>query len=106
MLTLLELSDVTGKPKVKLDLPAPLRVGERIRLAFHLRRHNGGRSEVLEVNGEFKVTAIGLDLAIYPHRQILTIDSVGVVPHWKAVKRRGPISRVLPPARAARKTIE
>ena len=101
MLTLLELTEVVGKPKVKMELPR-VHLGQRIRLAFCLRRKNAGRSEVLEVYGDFKVAAAGLD-AVYPVRQVLSVDvAVGASPTWKAVKKTPEWRRVLPPARAQR----
>lgn len=105
MLTLLELSDVVGKPKVKLDLPGPLRIGDRVRLSFRLRRQNSGRSEVLEVFGEFRVQAMGLDFAQTAKRQVVSVTSSDDAPHWKAVKKQPEWRRTVPPAVSARKTI-
>lgn len=107
MLTLLELSDVNGKPKVKLDLPGPLNVGHRVRLSFCLRRQHAGRSEVLEISGEFRVSAVGLDFAGIEKRQVLSMESTAVTtPHWRSVKKQPEMKRVLSPAKAARREIE
>lgn len=89
------LSEVVGSPTVKLDLPVPLRVGDRVRLRFVLRRLVGGRSEVLSVNDEFRVGGVILSEG----RQTLSVDSVGKLPAWKAVRREPPPKRQLPPAR-------
>ena len=106
MLTVLELSDVHGKPKVKLDLPGPLNIGHRIRLAFILKRKNAGRTEVLEVDGDFRVMVAGLDTALPEKRQLLVVEShTGIVPHWRAIKKPTEFKRVLPPAISPRKLL-
>ncbi len=105
MLTYLELSDVTDRPKVMLDLPSPLHIGHRIRLAFRLRRLHTGRSEILEVLGVFRVTDAGLDLAGKVRRQIISVEAAGVAPHWRAVKKVAEPKRVLSPAVSPRKEI-
>lgn len=106
MLSLLELSDVNGKPKAKLDLPSPLRIGDRLRLSFVLKRQNAGRHEVLDVLGEFKVAAIGFDFSNGHRRQVLSVESVTTTPHWKAVKKREDPRRPLAPSKSPRKMIE
>jgi hypothetical protein len=106
MLTYMELSDVADKPKVMLDLPSPLHIGQRLRLAFRLRRQHAGRSEVLEVSGIFRVSDAGLDLASRVQRQLISVEATTISPHWKAVKKTPEPKRVLPPAVAPRKTIE
>lgn len=94
--TILELSEVAGRPKVKLDLPIPLRVGDRIGLRFRLKRIHGGRTEVLEVDGEFRVSTAGLTL----DRQVLSVETVvGKVPVWRAIRKELPYERTIPPAR-------
>jgi len=106
LLTVLELSDVSGKPRVKLELPGPLNIGHRVRLAFRLKRTNAGRTEVLEVNGDFRVIAAGLDTVLPEKRQLLVVESsTGIVPHWRAVKKVPDFKRVLPPAIAPRKLL-
>lgn len=93
--TLLDLTDVPGCPRVKLVLPVPMRLGDRVRLAFKLRRQNGGRSEVLEVNGDFRVQSAHLSV----EHQSLSVEALGKAPAWKAVRREGLAVRRLPPAR-------
>lgn len=96
--TILELSDVGGAPRVKLTLPVPLRVGDRVRLGFRLKRTHGGRTEVLEVVGEYRVSG-----AIHETgRQTLTVEAVGKAPAWRAVRKDHGFVRSLPPARFPR----
>lgn len=85
--TLVELDDVTGKPKVKLELPSPLRLGDRLQLRFRLSRQNGGRAEVLDVTGEYTVRSVSFDASDGPARQIISVVTTGVTPSWKAVKK-------------------
>lgn len=106
MLTVIELSDVAGKPKVKKELEGPLPIGMRIQLAFNLQRLNGNRVEVLEVRGQFRVTAVGLDTAQGMQRQVLTVDAVGSPPLWRAVKKRPEWKRRLSPAKAPRTVLQ
>lgn len=104
--TLVELSDVSGKPKVKLALPAPLRLGDPVRLRFRLRRQNVGRTEVLDVDGPFRVTTVGFDAAGGPPRQVLTVESAsGLSPTWKAIKKEAPAARRMAPARSPRTAV-
>lgn len=84
--SLVELSDVTGSPKVWMTLPVPLRLGDRLRLGFHLRRQKGGRHEILEVSGDFRVTGISWDASQGPTRQILAVESTGRAPAWRAIR--------------------
>ena len=101
--TLVELGDVAGRPRVKMALPVPLRIGDRLHLAFTLRRAHGGRSEVLDVSGDFRVTNIAFDASNGPARQILAVESAGKAPVWRAVKRTAPPSeRKLGPTRFPR----
>lgn len=93
--SLLELTEVTGSPKVRLTLPVPLRTGDRVRLAFRLKRLNGHRQEVLDVQGDFRVQTVGLSGEV----QTLAVEAVGKVPVWKSVRREPAFQRVLPPAR-------
>ena len=85
--TLVELSDVAGRPKVKMTLPVPLRIGDRILLAFQLRRANGNRNEVLDISGDFRVASISFDASEGPPRQVISVESAGKAPTWRAVKR-------------------
>jgi len=105
MMTLLELSDVSDQPKIKTDLPL-CQVGHRVQLHFCLRRKKAGRFEVLEVRGQFRVMAAGLDAANLPQRQVLSVESAGVTPSWRAVKKGVEWKRVLPPAKAPRTTLK
>lgn len=102
--TIVELADVTGHPRVKLDLP-DLRIGDRVTLAFRLQRKTGGRSEVLNVGGIFRVAAVDLDTSSTPPRQLLSVESTGLAPCWQAVKNQAPPSKKLPPARFPRTVI-
>lgn len=105
MLSILKLEDVNGEPKVKLDLPSPLRIGDVVALRFRIDRTNGGRTEVLEVNGKFRVTAIGFDVTRPPAKQLLSVSSTGGSPTWRAVKKRALVSRRLAPAVSQRTPI-
>lgn len=100
--TFVELTEVTGHPRFKKDLPVPMRIGERLRLAFKLTRRNGGRTEILEVNGEFRVSQVGTDAVDGASRQILAVEAVGKVPTWKAVKAPPAQGRRLGPTRFPR----
>lgn len=94
MTTLLDLSDVTGSPRVKLVLPIPLRIGDRLKLAFKMKRLHNGRTEIMDVQGEYRVQAASLSA----EHQHLSVEAVGKAPAWKAV-RKETLSRKLPPAR-------
>lgn len=102
MLTVVKLGDVNGEPKVKLDLPGPLRVGDPINLpAFTVERTTPeGRRELLEVDSRiFRVTAVGLDASSWPQRQLLSVETaMGQPPTWRSVKKRQTARRRLPPA--------
>lgn len=102
MLSIVQLQDVPGEPKIKLDLPGPLRIGDPVRLpAFRLRRQTPeGRHEQLEVGAScrFRVTAVGQDASTAPPRQLLSIEiAAGPTPAWKAVKKLPVTRRKLPP---------
>jgi hypothetical protein len=98
MLSVLKIADVSGEPKVKLDLPGPLRNGDLVALKFRLERKNGGRYEVLDVNGRFRVTAVGFDASLAPHKQLLSVEAADVAPAWVAVKKPATVPRRLSPA--------
>ena len=86
--TRVKLDDVNGQPMALLsDVPMPLRIGDPLGLRFRMTRQRGGRHEVLEVNGQFRVTAVGFDAGVTPRRQLLTLDSVGKPPTWVSVKK-------------------
>jgi hypothetical protein len=95
------LSEVAGVPKVKMDLPSPLRLGDKLKLRFRVKRANGGRSEVLDVDGEYRVGSLSFEA----NRQILQVESLGVVPSWRAVKRTPEFKRVIPPAKSPRTVV-
>lgn len=87
-MTRVKLDDVNGQPMALLsDVPAPLRIGDPLGLRFRLTRQSGGRHEVLEVNGQFRVTAVGFDVSVVPRRQLLTLQSLGKPPTWVSVKK-------------------
>lgn len=102
--TILELTDVPNRPRVRKDLPGPLRIGDRVRLAFRLARMNGGRSELLEVKGDFKVISVSFDGTDLP-RQILQVESIGKTPSWQAVKKTRLSRQKLSPACSPRTTV-
>jgi hypothetical protein len=85
-LTFLSLEDYDPFPEVKMDLP-PLRLGDRITLRFPLTRQNNGRREVLEVNGEYQVTALRYDASGKMPRMRATVASTASPPHWRAVRQ-------------------
>ncbi len=104
--SIVELGDVSGKPKVKMDLPRML-VGHRIQLKFRLTRKNGGRSEVLDVDGEFVVRSVSFDASSGMARQLLSVESTEAAPSWRAVKKDSlPPPRRLGPARVKPMVIE
>jgi hypothetical protein len=97
-LSIVEIGDLADRPKAKLTLPVPLRLGERLHLAFKIRKQNGGRSEVLDVYGEYRVTAVGFTTD-YQH---LIVEAVGKAPTWRAVKKEPATKRLLGPAKHPR----
>jgi hypothetical protein len=105
--TIVELADVSGKPKVKLELPSPLRIGDKVQLRFRLSRQNGGRTEVLDVAGDYLIRSVSFDTVSGSARQCLSVESTGVAASWRAVKKTpsAPPRRV-GPARAPRMAIE
>lgn len=103
--TLLTLGDVKDSPRVLKVLPGPLRMGDHVHLQFLLRRKNGTRSEELSVTGEFRVIQVSFDMRGPAARQLLTVESVGVTPMWRAVKNTPAFRRRIPPARAPRTVI-
>lgn len=97
MNTRIKLDDVNGTPTVLLtSVPSPLRVGDPLGLRFRIRRTNAGRAEVLEVHGQFRVSAIGFDLSVQPRRQLVTVEAVGKPPTWVSVKRAPPRAPLAP----------
>lgn len=103
--TIVTLSDVTGNPRVKMDLPSPLRIGDRVSMRFQLQRQNGGRSEVLDVTGDFRVSEIHFGTEGGVGRQHLVVQSLGKAPAWRAVKKAPVAAKRLSPARFPRTVI-
>lgn len=102
--TIVAITDVAGSPRVKLDLP-DLRIGDRVTLNFRLQRKSGGRSEVLNVAGVFRVSTVDLDTSESPPRQILSVEATGKAPSWQAVKNSATSPRPMAPARFPRTSI-
>ena len=98
MLSVVKLLDVTGQPTVKLDLPGLLRIGDPLGLCFRIERQNGGRTEELRVDGQFRVAAVGVDASSGAARQLLSVEAAGGVPTWRSIKKRAQKPRRLPPA--------
>lgn len=98
MRTVLQLADVQTCPKVRQDIPGPLRLGDRVRLRFGLRRVEAHRTYELRVDGEYRVTGFSLDNTGIP-TQLVTVESVGPQPVWRSVKNQPPFERPLGPAR-------
>ena len=92
--TLLVLLEVDA-PLVKLALPL-VKQGDKLKLSFVLSRQNNGRTEVLDVKGEYRVVSV---LLLAEGRQEVGIESTGKAPSWRSVKRRVPLVRKLSPAR-------
>lgn len=88
LVSIIKLEDVNGCPVVKIGgIPGPLRVGDPIGLRFRVARVTHGRHEVLDVDGQFRVTAVGFDISTMPRRQLLTVESAQRPPTWRAVKK-------------------
>ncbi len=98
MMSVLKLDGVKGQPVVKIDLPR-LKVGDPIGLKFRIERQNGGRTEELRVDSQFRVVAVGYDASDGPTRQLLSVESAGRSPTWVSIKNRREGARRLPPAR-------
>lgn len=95
--TLLKLDDFQDLAPVRISLPAPLPIGTKLKLRFLVQRKNGGRTEVLNVDGEFKVTAVVVDARGYA-KQLISVVAVGAAPTWRSIKnpatrKLGPTSR-------------
>jgi hypothetical protein len=103
--TVLRLEDVNGQPVVKLGgVPSPLKVGDQLGLKFRVARQTNGRHEVLDVHGQFKVTAVGFDASTLPRRQLLSVESVVKPPTWRSIRK--PAQRAsLAPAKSPRTPI-
>ena len=97
--TLLKLEDFDGLAPIRISLPAPLHIGTKLKLRFPIQRKNGGRTEVLNVDGEFKVTAVVID-ARGDAKQLVSVAAVGAAPTWKSIKN--PATRKLNPTSRAK----
>lgn len=84
--SIVKFDDVKQSPEVRMDLPSPIPLGSKLKLAFTLSRMNKGRSEELKVSGEFRVTSVITDLTRGKSKQVVTVSSVGLAPSWVAVK--------------------
>ena len=105
-MTHIELTDVSDSPKAKMLLPATLRVGDKLQLDFKLSRQHGGRHEVLEVSGEYRVSKAFTDATEVPPRPCIQVESTGKSPAWRAIKKPYSGVRKLPPARSPRTLVE
>jgi len=96
--TRIQLDDVNGQPMVLLgDVPTPLRIGDPLWLRFRLLVDPHGRPRALDVNGRFRVTAVGFDLSVHPPRQLLTVETaLGKPPTWTSPPRKPPRPRLTP----------
>lgn len=83
--SLLKLDDIEDLAPIRISLPAPLHIGTRLKLRFPIQRRNGGRTEVLTVDGEFKVTGVVID-ARGDAKQLVSVAAVGAAPTWKSIK--------------------
>jgi hypothetical protein len=103
--TVLRLEDVNGQPVVKLGgIPSPLKIGDHVGLKFRVSRDSNGRHEVLDVNGQFQVKAVGFDASTVPRRQLLSVESLHKPPTWRSVRK--PTQRgALAPAKSPRTPI-
>lgn len=95
--TIVELLDVKDRPRARMSLPGPLRVGDRIKIRLRLQRRKDGRTFQLDLDDEVRVTSVSFDATRSPALQVLAVECIGAVPAWKAV--RNPPTRVLPPTR-------
>jgi hypothetical protein len=81
-----KFDDVKQSPEMRMDLPSPIPIGSKIRLAFTLTRTNKGRTEELRVNGEFQVTTVITDATKGKAVQVVTVSATGLAPSWVAIK--------------------
>jgi hypothetical protein len=84
--TIVKFADMKQSPEVLMDLPEPIPLGSKVKLAFTLSRVNRGRTEELKVNGEFQVTSVITDLTRGTTKQVVTVSSIGLAPAWVAIK--------------------
>jgi hypothetical protein len=98
--SIVELSDVTGRPKVRQDLPPLMRIGDPIALRFKIQKEQDGRNQLLEVDHRFKVVAVGIDNRGGTLRQLVVVETLGgKPPTWHSVKKAEPYRRVLGPTK-------
>ncbi len=99
------LADVEGQPFFRKDLPAPMRLGDTLRLEARLLRKHNRRTEELRLQGEFKIVEVAFD-GHARTRQVLKIEAKGLSPSWRAI-RNGPLEvSKLGPARAPKTVVE
>jgi len=103
--TIIELVDVTGKPKAKIDLPYPLRIGDRVTLNFTIVERFNGRYNVLEVKGEVRVASVAFDASKGILRQLVGVEATGSPFVWKSVKNLRQVSPKLGLAKKPKTTI-
>lgn len=84
--SIVKFDDVKQSPEMRMDLPSPIPLGSKIRLAFTLTRPNKNRTEELRVNGDFQVTSVTIDLTTGKPMQVVTVSSSGLSPSWVAIK--------------------
>lgn len=94
--SVVKFDDVKQSPEVRMELPSPIPIGSKIRLAFTLNRLNKGRTEELRVNGEFQVTAVITDTTKGKAIQIVTVSAMGLAPSWVAVKNPAATKKLAP----------
>jgi hypothetical protein len=94
--SIVKFDDVKHSPEVRMDLPSPIPIGSRIRLAFTLTRSNRGRTEELRVNGDFQVTSSITDRTRGKSIQIVTVSATGLAPSWLAVKNHTATRKLAP----------
>ena|ERR1700679_2566498 len=98
------LTEVPGAPRAKMTLPPLLRLGDKITLRFRMRRVNKGRSEVLVIDGEYRISSTQYEAG--SNRQILEVESAsGIAPSWRAIKKPPEFKRVIPPAKSPRTVV-
>jgi len=97
--SVVKFDDVKQSPEVRMELPSPIPIGSKIRLAFTLTRSNKGRTEELRVNGEFQVTTVITDTTKGKVLQVVTVSATGLAPSWVAVKNPT-IAKKLAPTRS------
>jgi len=95
--SIITFSDLKDEPSVRIELPALLPIGERIKLKLVLRRKNGTRTEELRIEGEYRVTGTSIDATYAPAKQALKVEATKVSPSWKAVRNPMVPTRNLPP---------